>query len=39
VLGKAGTPILYQDQPDFQRYVDADARKMTEVVQKIGKIE
>jgi len=39
VLGKAGSPILYQDQPDFQRYVDADARKMTEVVQKIGKVE
>ena len=39
VLGKAGSPILYQDQPDFQRYVDADARKMTDVVQKIGKIE
>jgi tripartite-type tricarboxylate transporter receptor subunit TctC len=39
VLGKAGSPILYQDQPDFQRYVDADAAKMTEVVKKIGKLE
>jgi tripartite-type tricarboxylate transporter receptor subunit TctC len=39
VLGKAGSPILYQDQPEFQRYVDADARKMAEVVQKIGKLE
>jgi len=39
VLGKAGSPILYQDQPDFQRYVDADARKMADVVQKIGKID
>lgn len=39
VLGKAGSPILYQDSPDFQRYVDADAAKMTEVVKRIGKIE
>ncbi|HEX6945142.1 MAG TPA: tripartite tricarboxylate transporter substrate binding protein [Casimicrobiaceae bacterium] len=39
VLGKAGSPILYQDSPDFQRYVDADASKMTEVVKKIGKLE
>jgi tripartite-type tricarboxylate transporter receptor subunit TctC len=39
VLGKAGSPILYQDHPDFQRYVDADATKMTEVVKKIGKLE
>ena len=39
VLGKAGSPILYQDSPDFQRYVDADAAKMTDVVKKIGKIE
>jgi tripartite-type tricarboxylate transporter receptor subunit TctC len=39
VLGKAGSPILYQDSSDFQRYVDADAAKMTEVVKKIGKLE
>lgn len=39
VLGKAGSPILYQDSPEFQRYVDADAAKMTEVVKRIGKIE
>lgn len=39
VLLRAGSPVLYQDAPDFQRYVDADAKKMTEVVQKIGKVE
>jgi tripartite-type tricarboxylate transporter receptor subunit TctC len=39
VLLKAGSPVLYQDAPDFQKYVDADARKMTEVVKKIGKLE
>ncbi len=39
VLQNAGSPILYQDAPDFARYVDADATKMTDVVKKIGKIE
>jgi tripartite-type tricarboxylate transporter receptor subunit TctC len=39
VLLKAGSPVLFQDTPDFQRYVDADAKKMTDVVQKIGKVE
>lgn len=39
VLLKAGSPVLYQDAPDFQRYVDADAQKMAEVVKKIGKLE
>lgn len=39
VLGKAGSPILYQDAPDFQRYVDADAAKMADVVKRIGRLE
>lgn len=39
VLLKAGSPILYQDAPDFQRYVATDAQKMAEVVKKIGKLE
>jgi tripartite-type tricarboxylate transporter receptor subunit TctC len=39
VLLKAGSPVLYQDAPDFQKYVDADAQKMAEVVKKIGKLE
>jgi tripartite-type tricarboxylate transporter receptor subunit TctC len=38
-IGKAGSPILYQDQPEFQRYVDADAKKMVEVVKRIGRLE
>jgi tripartite-type tricarboxylate transporter receptor subunit TctC len=38
-LLKSGSPVLYQDAADFQRYVDGDARKMTEVVQKMGRIE
>jgi tripartite-type tricarboxylate transporter receptor subunit TctC len=39
VLGKAGSPILYQDSPEFQRYVDADAAKMADVVKRMGKLE
>ena len=38
ILG-AGSPVLYQDTPDFEKYVQADARKMAEVVKKIGKVE
>lgn len=38
ILG-AGSPILYQDMPDFERYVQADARRMAEVVKRIGKVE
>ena len=39
VLLKAGSPVLFQDAPDFQKYVDADAQKMADVVKRIGKIE
>jgi tripartite-type tricarboxylate transporter receptor subunit TctC len=39
VILNAGSPILYQDTPDFERYVQADARRMADVVKKIGKVE
>lgn len=39
VLLKAGSPVLYQDAPEFQKYVDADAQKMADVVKRIGKVE
>ncbi len=39
VIQGAGSPILYQDTPDFERYVQADARRMAEVVRRIGKVE
>jgi tripartite-type tricarboxylate transporter receptor subunit TctC len=39
VILNAGSPILYQDTPDFERYVAADARRMAEVVKKMGKVE
>ena len=39
VIGNAGSPILYQDTPDFEKYVQADVKRMAEVVKKIGKVE
>ena len=39
VLLTAGSPIQYLDMPEFQKYVDADSNKMSEVVKRIGKVE
>jgi tripartite-type tricarboxylate transporter receptor subunit TctC len=39
VMMTAGSPIQYLDTPEFQRYVDADAGKMADVVKRIGKVE
>jgi len=39
VIGGAGTPVLYQDTPDFEKYVASDVKRMTEVVKKMGKVE
>ncbi len=39
VIQGAGSPILFQDSPDFEKYVQADARRMAEVVKRIGKVE
>ena len=39
VLLTAGSPIQYLDSPEFQKYVDADATKMSDVVKRIGKVE
>lgn len=39
VIGTAGSPIQYQDAPDFQRYWESDAKKLAEVVKAIGKVQ
>ena len=39
VINRAGSPIEYLDAPEFQLYWDADAKRMTEAVRKIGKVE
>ena len=38
-IAKAGSPVEYLDAPEFQAYWDADARRMTEAVRRIGKVE
>jgi tripartite-type tricarboxylate transporter receptor subunit TctC len=38
-ISRAGSPLAYQDAPEFQAYWDADARLMTTAVQKIGRVE
>ena len=39
VILNAGSPVLYQDTPDFEKYVQGDVRRMSDVVRKIGKVE
>ncbi|MRD48836.1 tripartite tricarboxylate transporter substrate binding protein [Caenimonas koreensis] len=39
VILNAGSPVLYQDTPDFEKYVQGDVRRMSDVVKKIGKVE
>jgi tripartite-type tricarboxylate transporter receptor subunit TctC len=38
-IGGAGSPMLYLDAPEFGRYWNADAARMSDVVQKIGRVE
>jgi len=38
-INRAGSPVEYQDAPEFQAYWDADALLMTDAVRKIGKVE
>ena len=39
IINKAGSPIEYQDAPEFQAYWDADALLMVDAVRRIGKVE
>lgn len=38
-LTAAGTYFQYQDAPEFERFVQADARNMVALVQRIGRME
>jgi tripartite-type tricarboxylate transporter receptor subunit TctC len=38
-IGNAGSPMLYLDAPEFGRYWSADAARMADVVQRIGRVE
>ncbi len=39
IIKNAGSPILYQDMAEFEKYVQADALRMAEVVKRIGKLD
>jgi tripartite-type tricarboxylate transporter receptor subunit TctC len=39
VILNAGSPVLYQDSVEFEKYVQADAARMATVVKRIGKVE
>ena len=39
VIRNAGSPIVYQDSPEFEKYVQADAKRMVDVVKRIGKLD
>ena len=38
-LASAGTSFQYQDAPEFERFVQADARSMAALVLRIGRVE
>ena len=39
VVLNAGSPVQYQDSPEFEKYVQADAIRMVAVVKRIGKVD
>jgi tripartite-type tricarboxylate transporter receptor subunit TctC len=38
-LATVETPVQYLDAPELRRFWDADARKLAEAVQRVGKVE
>jgi tripartite-type tricarboxylate transporter receptor subunit TctC len=38
-INRAGSPVEYQDAPEFQTYWDADAKLMVQAVRRIGRVE
>jgi len=39
VILNAGSPVQYQDTPEFEKYVQADAARISAVVKRIGKVD
>ncbi len=39
VISGAGSPILYLDAPEFRQFWDQDAKKMTDAVRAIGRVD
>jgi tripartite-type tricarboxylate transporter receptor subunit TctC len=38
-LTASGTSFMYQDAPDFERFVQSDAKEMSALVTRIGKVD
>jgi tripartite-type tricarboxylate transporter receptor subunit TctC len=39
IIGNAGSPVVYLDSPEFEKYVLADAKRMVDVVKRIGRLD
>ena len=39
VFVKAGSPSAYMDQPEFEKFVEADAKRLIPVIGKIGRLD
>ena len=39
VFVKAASPPAYMDQPEFDAFVEADAKRLIPVIQKIGRLD
>jgi tripartite-type tricarboxylate transporter receptor subunit TctC len=39
VFVKAASPPAYMDQPEFQKFVDDDAKRLIPVIRKIGRLD
>ena len=39
IFARAGSPAAYLDQPDFAKFVEADATRMIPVIRKIGRLD
>jgi tripartite-type tricarboxylate transporter receptor subunit TctC len=39
VFEKAGSPPAYMDQPEFAKFVEADAKRLIPVIRKIGRLD
>jgi tripartite-type tricarboxylate transporter receptor subunit TctC len=38
-MAKVNTPIYYLDAPEFRKFIDADQKRLAEVVKVIGKVD
>ena len=38
-MATVDTPVQYMDAPELQRFWDGDAKKLGDVVRRVGKLE